>query len=151
MTKKERIIHSILFEVVALIILVALATLATDEAPLTMTGLTAALSTIAMVWNYLYNIGFDKMFGPNRLSRGLWMRIGHSIGFEVGITLASFPMIMWVLELGVWQALMADLGLTVFYLIYAIIFNWSYDIIRDAMVSRKSLARNMETSAEIPS
>lgn len=146
MTKKERIIHSILFELVGLIILVALATLATEEEPLTMTGLTATLSTIAMIWNYIYNLGFDRIFGQDRISRGLFMRIGHSLGFEIGITLASFPMIMWVLDLGIWQALMADLGLTVFYLIYAIIFNWSYDIIRDARQSR-----NMKASAELSS
>ncbi len=151
MTKKERIIHSILFEIVGLIILVSLVTLTTDEEPLKMTGLTATLSTIAMVWNYIYNLGFDRVFGQNRLSRGLFMRIGHSIGFEIGITLASLPMIMWVLKLEIWHALVADMGLTVFYLVYAIVFNWSYDIIRNALVSRKSQSCEMKPTAEISS
>ena len=130
MTVKERIFHSILFELLALSIIVLVVSQASSQDATAMTGLAASLSVIAMSWNYLYNLGFDRLFGAERLSRGLWKRIGHSIGFEGGLTLASLPLIMWVLKLGVWQALLADIGLTVFFLIYALLFNWSYDIIR---------------------
>lgn len=130
MTVKERIFHSILFELLALTIIVFAVSQTSSQDTMTMTGLAASLSVIAMSWNYLYNLGFDRLFGADRLSRGLWQRIGHSIGFEGGLTLVSLPLIMWVLKLGVWQALLADIGLTVFFLIYALLFNWSYDIIR---------------------
>ncbi len=140
MTVKERIFHSVLFELLALIIIVFAATLVSSQDTMAMTGLAASLSLIAMSWNYLYNLGFDRLFGADRLSRGLWQRIGHSIGFEGGLTLASLPLIMLVLKLGVWQALLADIGLTVYFLIYALLFNWSYDIIRAKLKTSSTMA-----------
>jgi uncharacterized membrane protein len=37
------------------------------------------------------------------------------------------PMIAWYLQIGIWQAFIMDLGLAIFYMVYALVFNWAYD------------------------
>ncbi len=130
MSVKERIFHSLLFEVIALFLLAGLAYLITQQDPLKMTGLAVTISLIAMAWNYLFNLGFDRVYGSDRLSRTLMMRIGHGIAFEIGMLVFSFPVIMWVLQLDFWTVLVLDFGAVLFFLVYAVIFNWVYDIVR---------------------
>ena len=130
MTLKERLLHMVLFEVFALLIFVILAVWITDKAALNMTGLGVTLSLIAMVWNFLYNLGFDRVYGLNRLARTVKMRFAHGLGFEVGMVVFSFPIIMWVMSYNYLQVLIMDLGAVVFFLFYAIMFNWLYDIVR---------------------
>ncbi|MEH6454426.1 MAG: PACE efflux transporter [Psychromonas sp.] len=131
MSTKERVFHSLIFEMVALLILVVASQLFTEHNPLEIGLLALTLSLIAMVWNYIYNLGFDKFFGENRISRGLLIRIGHGAGFELGLLIATIPLLMWVLKLDFWTVLILDLGLASFFLIYSIVFNWCYDNIRE--------------------
>ncbi|KLV07259.1 membrane protein [Photobacterium aquae] len=130
MTTKERILHSILFEVFALLILMGLASIFTQHNPAVVGGLSVAMSLIAMTWNYIYNLLFDRAFGTDRLSRKLGLRIIHGIGFEGGLLFVSVPVLMWVLKMDFWSVLILDLGLVAFFLLYAIIYNWLYDHIR---------------------
>ncbi|WP_281645712.1 PACE efflux transporter [Parendozoicomonas sp. Alg238-R29] len=129
-TTKERIFHMVLFEAVALILLAVLAMIFTGGDALSMTGLALTLSLIAMVWNYIYNIVFDRIFGTNRIERTLALRIGHGVVFEIGMIVFSFPVIMWALQLDFWTVLIMDLGVVLFFLVYAVVFNWIYDIVR---------------------
>lgn len=39
----------------------------------------------------------------------------------------TLPMFSYYLGIGVWQAFVMDLAFVVFYLIYAFVFNWTYD------------------------
>ncbi len=89
MSVKERILHSLLFEAFALCILMGAATLFTAHNPTVVGGVAIALSVLAMMWNYIYNLGFDRVFGHDRLSRKIGMRIAHGIGFEAGLLLVT--------------------------------------------------------------
>lgn len=135
MSTIERLFQSVLFEILALAILTLLAILVTGGEATTMTGLAVALALIAMGWNYIFNLIFDKKYGHDRLSRTIKMRIAHGICFELGMLIVSLPVIMWALNLGVWAALVLDIGVVVFFLVYAIAFNWAYDVIRDRLVT----------------
>ncbi len=136
MQVRERIFHMVLFELVALVLMAGLAILLLSEHdPFSLTGLAVSLSLIAMGWNYLFNLGFDRIFGDDRINRSLWMRIGHGIAFEAGLIVVTLPMMMWVLEVDFFTALMLDLGAILFFLIYAILFNWAYDLVRHKLVS----------------
>lgn len=131
MNVKERILHSVLFEAIALIFVITAAMVFTDTGAKSATGLAVSLSLIAMVWNYIYNLGFDRIFGQNRIQRSLRMRLGHGLGFELGMIVATLPLMMWVLQLDFWTVFIMDLGVVIFFLVYAIIFNWVYDVIRE--------------------
>ena len=95
-----------------------------------MSGLAIMLSALAMVWNFIFNIVYDKLYGAERTNRTLWIRIQHGLGFEFGMLVFSFPIMMWMLQLDFLSVLLLDIGAMVFFLLYAIGFNWLYDISR---------------------
>ncbi len=141
MSVKERILHSVLFEGLALLIVVPFSVFLMKTETLTMTWLAVEMSLAAMIWNYIYNLGFDSVFGHQRIKRGLVMRIFHSLGFEFGLLLATVPLIMWMLGLVFWPAFIFASGLVFFFLLYAIIFNYGYDHIRFKLVEKALLAK----------
>lgn len=130
MSFKERVLHALLFEAVALILLTLLAVIITGHDVTKMSGLAITLSLIAMLWNFIFNILFDKLYGEDRYSRTLWIRIQHGFWFELGMLVFSFPVMMWVLQQSFLTVLLLDIGAMIFFLLYAIAFNWIYDIIR---------------------
>lgn len=64
------------------------------------------MSLIAMAWNYVYNYGYDKIFGADRTKRTKKTRVLHG------------------------------LGLVVFFVVYVIGFNWAYDSARALVVGK---------------
>ncbi|QIW16854.1 hypothetical protein A4G20_05030 [Pasteurellaceae bacterium RH1A] len=130
MSLKERLFHSVLFELGAIAVS-SLLVLAFSNVE-TGTALSAgiAMAIMAMVWNFVFNYGFDKIFTAPRETRGLGLRIFHTISFEAGLLIFTIPMIAYLLDLSLWQAFLADVGLTVVITVYALIFNWVYDNLR---------------------
>lgn len=141
-TVKERIFHSVLFEIIALTLMAFVAFTFTEKDPLLLTGLGLFMSLLAMTWNYIYNLGFDKKFGSDRLSRNFKKRFFHAIGFEFGLIFVSIPLFMYVLKLSFIDVLFINIGLNVFFLIYAIVYNWLYDNIKFKFFSEKKLLLN---------
>lgn len=136
MGMKERLFHMVAFEVLALALIVPLSVWVTGKGAHVMLSLSIAMSVIAMFWNLVYNIGFDRVFGENRLQRGFWMRLFHGGMFELGLIFVSLPMLMLALQESFLFVLALDIGGVLFFLIYAIAFNWLYDVMRDRWVRR---------------
>ncbi|WP_133407346.1 PACE efflux transporter [Parashewanella tropica] len=135
MTKKERIIHTVLFEAIALTLLTLGAIITTGKDAFSMGGLVVLLTVIAMFWNYGYNLAFDKVVPGNRLSRTKRTRLFHGIGFELGMVILTFPVIMWFLKTDFISVLIMDIGFVTFFFVYAIAFNWLYDIARNRFIN----------------
>lgn len=127
MSVKERIFHAVVFELTALAILIPLSTLITGQGSGDLAMVGAGLSLLAVVWNYQYNILFDRLFGSDRSGRSAKIRLLHTTGFEGGLVFVSIPAIAWILEITLWQALILDIGFLVFFFIYTMVFNWCYD------------------------
>ena len=128
-TQRDRIRHAIMFEVVALCIVAPLGGLVFGL-PMAHFGVVAIVSTtVAMVWNYLYNSGFDHALA--RTGRSLHktpaVRLLHSALFEIGLLVLLVPFIAWYLSVSLWDALVMDAALAGFYFLYALAFNWAYD------------------------
>jgi uncharacterized membrane protein len=138
MSHKERLFHSILFEALALVLFVPLAMFVTQKGAAAMAGISVLLSLIAMAWNYLYNLLFDRFQGSERSSRGLWIRIAHGAGFELGLIFATIPMLMYALQESFLTVLILDLGAVMFFFVYAILFNWAYDALRPHVPRRRA-------------
>lgn len=136
MSHKERILHMVLFEVFTLIMMAGLATYITGNGAGEMAGLALAMSLIAMAWNYVYNYGYDKIFGADRTKRTKKTRVLHGLGFELGLMTVTLPVLMWVLKLDFLTVLIMDIGLVIFFVLYAIGFNWAYDSVRDYFVTQ---------------
>lgn len=130
MSLKERLLHSLLFEIGAVTVASVVVLALSPVKPSAAIGTGVAMSLMAMVWNLVFNAGFDKVFTEPRQNRSFGLRLLHTISFELGLLVFTIPMIACLLGLTLWQALLADIGLTILITVYALIFNWIYDNIR---------------------
>jgi len=129
-SSKDRLRHTLLFEISLLVIFVPL-TVWLFNKPLThMGGMSIAMSLIAMIGNYIYNLLFDHalvLMGKPLYPRGLWLRLVHAIFFEITLLFISVPMVMWVMEFGFMKALAFDLAFMLVVPLYTVFYNWVYD------------------------
>lgn len=87
-----------------------------------------ASSAIAVAWNFLFNALFERWEARQVVrGRSLARRAAHAAGFEGGLVLSLVPLFAWWFEISLWQALVMDLGLVVFFLVYTFVFNWGFD------------------------
>ena len=126
---RDRLRHAIGFELVGLAIIIPIGALA-FHLPLHDIGVVAfGSATLAMIWTYIYNIGFDHAM--QRLTGGVQKtfahRIAHALLFEAGLLLALLPLMAFYLGITLWQAFVMDLAFALFYMAYALAYNWAYD------------------------
>jgi len=129
-THADRLRHTLLYELIGLIVLTPLVAWAFDREMLHVGLLAVSMSVAAMVCNYLFNLAFDHLL--LRLGRPLnvrppWLRTLHALSFELSLTIVTVPLISWGLELPLWDALIMDIFFTAFYLVYTYVYNWAYD------------------------
>lgn len=128
-TTADRIRHAVSFEVIGIIIATPLAAFAFHLPGGDSAVIIVASATVAMLWNYVYNLGFDHAM--QRLTGGTAkttrIRVLHAILFEFGLLTLMLPAIAWYLQISIWQALVMDIALALFYMGYAFVFNWAYD------------------------
>lgn len=129
-TVLERFLHALVFEVLAIGLSAPLAALLSGHSMTDMGVVTVVIAIMALIWNMLYNALFDRFLTATGKSKTLVMRIWHSIGFELGLLFMAIPFVMWWLNIGLWEALVLDIGLILFYLPYAYIYNLAYDTLR---------------------
>lgn len=130
MTAWERVFHAVLFEFFAIIFTVILTSWLTDHSTAALTSVIVLISVIAMVWNFIFNWLFDKIVTGERVKRGLGIRILHSVLFEGGLLIFTLPLVMYMLNITLWHAFVMDIGMTLFVLVYSVVFNWVYDHLR---------------------
>lgn len=133
-TLKERFCHAVGFEAVALIIVSPTAAWLMDKPLFQMGALAIMLSTVAMIWNMIYNAGFDRFFPRERVRRGVGLRVMHALGFEGGFILIGLPLAAWMLNITLWQAFLVEIGFFLFFLPYTVVYNWVYDKLRERLV-----------------
>ena len=130
-TTRDRIRHAISFEIIGLILVVPLGALA-FAMPMHDIGLVSLVSaTIATGWNYLFNLGFDRFMHWRRGSteKTVPVRVLHAVLFEGGLLVLLAPFIAWYLGVSLWHALILDVSFALFYMGYAFVFNWVYDVV----------------------
>lgn len=127
----DRIRHTLAFEIIGLALVTPLGTLVIDKPVIDIGAVAFGSSIIATVWNYLFNLGFDtallRLRGDPR--KTIPLRVVHAFLFEAGLLLILLPLIAWYLGITLWQALMMDIVFAAFYIVYAFIFNWLYDLV----------------------
>ena len=147
-TLPERIRHAVLFEAVGLVMLVPLGAwlFGLETHKVGVVGVAAA--TIATVWNFVYNLGFDhamrRAVGHTRKS--IPTRVLHAGLFELGLLVMLLPPIAWYLGMTLSATLLMDLSMIGFYVVYAFGFNVAYDRIFPISV-RPAAARAWSSSA----
>lgn len=145
MKTTERIFHAVLFEVLAVSLSILGLAIFTNHDVTVLSGTMIVVATIAMIWNFIYNWIFDQFFTGEKTQRTLSLRIFHVVLFELGLLFVTVPVMAYLLNLGIWEAFMMDIGVTIFITIYAFTFNWVYDNARAVLVKR--MARDESVAA----
>jgi len=128
-TVTDRIRHALAFEGIGLVLIILLAPIVLNK-PMEAIGLLAiAGSVIATLWTYVFTLGFDRVLLRLRgtTARTLVLRVVYSLLFEAGLIAVLLPITAYVLGIGLFEALLVDIGLAVFYIVYSFIYNIIYD------------------------
>lgn len=125
---RRKIVYVTLFELIAIAIS-STGLSAGSGASVQHAGVAAiASSVIAVVWNLVYNTAFERWEARQTVrGRSFKRRAAHAIGFEVGFIVTLVPLFAWWLDIGWWHALVLDLGLSAFFLVYTFVFNLAFD------------------------
>lgn len=130
-TTLDRIRHALSFEIIGLLIVIPLGGWVFDFG-MNDIGVVAIVSaTIAMLWNYVFNLAFDHALRglTGQTGKSLLLRVFHAVTFEAGLLTVLMPFIAWYLDVSLWRAFTMDVSFSAFYLVYAFVFNWAYDVL----------------------
>lgn len=125
----DRVRHTLLFEVIGLALVIPGGAQLFGLPATHMGVIGVGSATVATLWNFVYNLGFDhgmlRFVGHTR--KNLPTRVLHALLFEGGLLLLLLPPMAWYLGMGLWETLLMDLAIVIFYVVYAFLFNLAYD------------------------
>ena len=136
----ERVFQAVLFEILAVSLSILGLALFTDHAIGALSGTMVIVATIAMCWNFIFNWCFDKVATGAKEQRSVLFRIFHVILFQGGLLVFTIPVMAIILNVGLWEALIMDIGVTFFITLYAFTFNLVYDHTRAYIFHSKNAA-----------
>jgi uncharacterized membrane protein len=126
--RRRRVVQAVLYEVVAVAVVAPTMAWMFDHPAASAFLLSLVLSSIALAWNVVYNGLFERWEARQVVKgRSLARRVAHGLGFEGGLVLILVPVMSLWLDISWWQALVADLGLVLFFFVYTIVFTWCFD------------------------
>ena len=127
----DRIRHMISFEVIALLLATTLGSWVTGSSMEKIGMLGVMFSGLAMGWNFAFNWMFDywEMKSRPGQKRTIGLRVIHASLFELVLVTVGVFMTAWWLNIGYLEALILDIGFSLFFLVYAFVFNWIYDLV----------------------
>ncbi|WP_338607718.1 PACE efflux transporter [Pelagibacterium nitratireducens] len=128
-TAWDRVRHALFFEIIGLILVIPLGALVFSM-PMHDIGVVGLVSaTIAMAWNYVFNLGFDTVLQRTigTTLKSVRLRIVHAVLFELGLLIVLMPFIAWYLGITLIHALVMDISFALLYMGYAFVFNLAYD------------------------
>lgn len=138
-TFKERVLHALAFEMVGVIICAPILAWVMDRSIGSMGALTVMISSVAMLWNMLFNLLFDRIRARLGFNMTLASRTVHALCFEGGLILAVVPLAAWWLSISLAQAFWLDIGVLLFFLPYTMAFNWAWDGARERLLRDRQL------------
>jgi uncharacterized membrane protein len=147
---KRRIVYVTLFEAIAIAIT------STSFASLSGSGMDRAgaaavfSSLIAVTWSFVYNVLFERWEArQTKRGRSVARRIAHAVGIEGGLIVFLVPMIALTLRVSLVEAFMMDIGLSVFFLVYAYVYNLIFDTVFGLPASAMPVANASETEPRV--
>ena len=124
----RRVIYAVLFEAIGLIISTLGLLAFSDQDARTAGGAALGSMIIALLFNYVFNAGFEAWERRQTVKgRNLRRRIVHGALFEGGLLILMVPFLAWWMDVTLWQALVYDAGLLVFFAVYTFAFTWAFD------------------------
>ncbi len=123
----RRVVFVTLYELLAIACASGLFVLLGQQ-PAASGAMAVVASVIAVAWNIGFNHLFERWEARQSVKgRSVRRRAVHALGFEGGLALVLVPLMAWWFGIGLWQALVLEAGLLLFFLAYTYVFNWSFD------------------------
>ena len=125
---KRKVVYVTLYEAIAIVAATVGFALFSGQSMSHAGPLAVFCSIVAVCWNLAFNSLFEMWESRQAVKgRSVARRIAHAIGFEGGLVVILVPLVAWWLDVSLWHALLMDLGLVVFFLVYTFVFNWAFD------------------------
>ncbi|MDZ7892524.1 MAG: PACE efflux transporter [Rhodoferax sp.] len=125
---QRRILQAALYEGIAIAVVTPTLALAFSHPPGSALALAVVMSSIALAWNYIFNSLFERWEAQQAVKgRSPLRRFVHGLGFEGGLAIILMPVMAYWLDISLWAAFVADLGLLVFFFFYTVGFTWAFD------------------------
>jgi len=125
---KRKVIYATLFELIAVALTSSLLMLLAGHDAGHAGVAAVASSLIALMWNMVYNTVFEAWEARQATRGRSWMRrAAHAAGFEGGLVVMLVPLFAWWLGISLWEALVLDLWLVVFFMVYTFLFSLAFD------------------------
>lgn len=125
---KRRVVYVTLYELIAIFAATAGLAFLTGQGAAHAGVIAAVAALIAVAWNLLFNWAFERWESRQEVrGRSTRRRVVHAISFEMGLVVTLVPIFAWWFHISLWQALVMDIGMIVFFLCYTFVFNWVFD------------------------
>ena len=126
--RTRRVVQAVLYETLAVAFVGPTLSLIFGQRPNSAVALALVMSAIALGWNYAFNAIFERWeSGQEVKGRSLARRLAHGIAFEGGLVLILVPVMAVWLQVSLFNAFVADLGILAFFFVYAVVFTWVFD------------------------
>lgn len=124
---KRKLVYVMLYEAIATAVITL--TLLLMQHQLVDAGIASIMtSAVAVSWNLIWNTLFEAWELRQRdRTRTVKRRVIHALGFELGLLITLVPLMAWWLNISLLQALLLDLGLLVFFVLYTFVFSLAFD------------------------
>ncbi|WP_185983168.1 PACE efflux transporter [Aureimonas mangrovi] len=128
--RSRRVVYVVTFEFFAIILSTLLLMALAGGPVINSLPAAAAVSVIAILWNYVFNSMWEKWENRRGLTeRTVSLRLTHAVGFEAGLFLLIVPLYMLWYGVGVWEATKMEAAILVFFLVYTFVFTWLFDAV----------------------
>jgi uncharacterized membrane protein len=136
----RKVVQGLLYEAVAVFCVAPVVAHIYKEGLVCSGVLSVTISVIAVIWNMVYNTAFEYWERRRqRRARTMWRRVLHSTGFEGGLTFILVPLMSCWLKISWLDALLLDVGLFVFFFVYSLIFQWTFERVFDVPDSAREV------------
>ncbi len=137
-TLQERIIQSVAYEFFGLIIVLPGFAYYTGVSISDSLILLFALSLLLTLWAGIHNSIFDwlewNLFETLASDRSIRCRAFHAVSLEFSSVLVSVPAFLLLTDMTFLDAIVADIALSIAYVIYGFLFQYGYDYFRPVQI-----------------
>lgn len=138
---KRRLVYVTIFEIIAIIASTFVLMLLSGSDAAESLPVAVMVSVAAVVWNFIYNTGFEAWERRRRVARRTFLiRSMHAIGFEGGLFLICLPLYMIWYDVSLSIAFTMEAVLLLFFLIYTFVFTLIFDKIFTLPNHNKTIA-----------
>jgi len=124
----RRLVYATTFEAGGVLLSTALLLLMADAAASSSLAFSIVASSVAMLWNLVFNAGFEAWEARQPVKgRNLARRIAHALLFEGGLVGILIPLTAWWFSVSLLDALVYEAVLILAFLIYTYVFTWTFD------------------------